>query len=160
RVRSGRACRCPSLTPSSSGSDASTPGPAGTTAVRAPPRPPRKFAQLLDNPCLPPRQSSDRRATEQTGRGRGPRSRRKAAELCMDMTPSQKPTREGPLLVLALALVCAICFPLWQWSSSQSGGDAIRLTPERLGRLLLGPEQIASYCAFTWAGFILLGRYH
>ena len=32
----------------------------------------------------------------------------------MPITPSQRPTREWPLLVLALALVCTICFPLWQ----------------------------------------------
>jgi hypothetical protein len=79
----------------------------------------------------------------------------------MALTPSQKPTREWPLLILALALVGAVCIPLWQWST---GGDLAALqwvswSPERLGRLLLGPEQIASYCCFTWAAFILLGRY-
>ena len=78
----------------------------------------------------------------------------------MALTPTQRPTRDWPLLVLALAIVCAVCVPLWQWS----GGGAIaegaaKWTPERLSRLLLGPEQIACYCAFTWAGFILLGRY-
>ena len=79
----------------------------------------------------------------------------------MPLTPTHRPTREWPLLVLAMALVCAICIPLWQWSSAgQSGGDQwSRWTPERLGRLLLGPEQIACYCCFTWAGFILLSRY-
>src|SRR5919201_1120104 len=80
----------------------------------------------------------------------------------MAITPTQRPTREWPLLVLALALVCAICIPLWQWSSSgQSiGGEQwAKWTPERIGRLLLGPEQIACYFAFTWAGFILLSRY-
>jgi MotA/TolQ/ExbB proton channel family len=79
----------------------------------------------------------------------------------MAVTVSHRPTREWPLLVLALALVCAICIPLWQWSSGgQTGGEQwSRWTPERLGRLLLGPEQIACYCCFTWAGFILLGRY-
>jgi len=79
----------------------------------------------------------------------------------MAITQTQKPTREWPLLILALALVCAICIPLWQWSSAgQSGGDEwSRWTPERLGRLLLGPEQIACYCCFTWGVFILGGRY-
>jgi hypothetical protein len=79
----------------------------------------------------------------------------------MAITPTQRPTREWPLLVLALALVCAICIPLWQWSSSgSSGGEQwAKWTPERLGRLLLGPEQIACYCCFTWAAFILLSRY-
>src|SRR5215510_2306944 len=80
----------------------------------------------------------------------------------MALTRSHKPTKEWPLLVLALALVCAICLPLWQWSSSQTatGGDECsRWTPERVGRLLLGPEQIACYCCFTWGAFILLNRY-
>jgi hypothetical protein len=79
----------------------------------------------------------------------------------MAITPTQRQTREWPLLVLALALVGAICIPLWQWSSAQSlGGEQwANWTPERLGRLFLGPEQIASYCCFVWASFILLGRY-
>ncbi len=80
----------------------------------------------------------------------------------MALTPTQRQTREWPLLVLALALVCTICLPLWQWSSrgESGGGDQwAKWTPERIGRLLLGPEQIASYCAFTWAGFILLHRF-
>src|SRR5262249_62194673 len=34
-----------------------------------------------------------------------------------------------------------------------------RWTSERLARLLLGPEQIACYAAFTWASFILFNRY-
>jgi len=79
----------------------------------------------------------------------------------MAITPTHRKTREWPLLVLALALVCAICIPLWQWSSSQQPASEpwIRLTPDRLGRLFLGPEQIACYCCFTWAAFILGGRY-
>ncbi len=86
---------------------------------------------------------------------------RPLTDCCMALTPSHRPTREWPLLVLALALVCAICFPLWQASSARddAGNDWSKWTPERLGRLLLGPEQIASYCCFTWAGFILLSRY-
>src|SRR6266542_4258384 len=82
-------------------------------------------------------------------------------EAVMALTPTQRPTREWPLLILALSLVCAITIPLWQWSSAHDvGGDQwARWTPERLGRLLLGPEQIASYCCFAWAGFILLSRY-
>ena len=79
----------------------------------------------------------------------------------MAFTPSQRPTREWPLLVLAVALVCAICLPLWQWSAAQQAGGVgwARWTPERVSRLLLGPEQILCYCCFTWACFILLGRY-
>jgi hypothetical protein len=65
------------------------------------------------------------------------------------------------LLILALAVVCAICIPLWQWSAGNSSEPAAgaRWTSERLGRLFLGPEQIACYAAFTWAGFILFNRY-
>ena len=79
----------------------------------------------------------------------------------MALNPSHRPTREWPLLLLALALVCALCIPLWQSSAARgdSGNDWSKWTPERISRLLLGPEQIASYCAFTWAAFILLGRY-
>jgi biopolymer transport protein ExbB/TolQ len=79
--------------------------------------------------------------------------------LAMANSSSQRPTREWPLLVLAVALVCVICIPLWQSSSAQSGTDWSKWTPERLSRLFLGPEQIACYCAFTWAAFILSSRY-
>lgn len=79
----------------------------------------------------------------------------------MALTPHHRPTREWPLLVLAVALVSAICLPLWQWSTggNLTASQWTNWTPERLSRLLLGPEQIACYCAFTWAAFILLGRY-
>ncbi|MCI0642847.1 MAG: MotA/TolQ/ExbB proton channel family protein [Gemmataceae bacterium] len=77
----------------------------------------------------------------------------------MALTPTQRPTREWPLLVLTLGIVGIICFPLWQGlggssSTSWSGWDR-----ERWGRLLLGPEQIANYAAFLWAVFILASRY-
>jgi biopolymer transport protein ExbB/TolQ len=78
----------------------------------------------------------------------------------MAYTSSQRPTREWPLLVLAVALVCAICIPLWQSTSGQAAEASwSKWTPERLARLVLGPEQIACYCAFSWAAFILLSRY-
>src|SRR4051794_11418278 len=73
--------------------------------------------------------------------------------------PSMRPTREWPLLVFAVALVGAICIPLWQWSAANQPESAARWTPERLGRLFLGPEQILCYAAFTWAAFILLSRH-
>ncbi len=77
----------------------------------------------------------------------------------MALTPTQRPTREWPLLVLAIALVGAICVPLWQWSGMATPAAWVSWTPERLGRLLLGPEQVACYCCFVWGGFILLSRY-
>ncbi len=79
----------------------------------------------------------------------------------MSLTPSQRPTREWPWLVLALALVGAICIPLWQYASVHRPADEgwHKWTPERVSRLLLGPEQIVCYAAFTWACFILLSRW-
>jgi biopolymer transport protein ExbB/TolQ len=79
----------------------------------------------------------------------------------MPVSPSQKPTREWLLLVLAFVLIGAVCVPLWQMSG-QSEAQAIfwsKWTPERLGRLLLGPEQITCYVCTLWAGFIVLSRY-
>jgi biopolymer transport protein ExbB/TolQ len=79
----------------------------------------------------------------------------------MALTPSQRPTREWPLLVLTLAIVGVICFPLWQGLSSSDATVTpwANWTAERWGRLLLGPEQIACYCCFIWAALILLSRY-
>jgi biopolymer transport protein ExbB/TolQ len=79
----------------------------------------------------------------------------------MALTPSQRPTRELPLLVLALALVGAVCIPLWGALADGESGVSMWSSwdHERWARLLFGPEQIACYCAFTWAGFILLSRY-
>lgn len=76
----------------------------------------------------------------------------------MAITPTQRHTREWFLLILALALVGAICVPLWQWSG-RTTEEFTQLTPQRMGRLLLGPEQIACYAAFAWAAFILFSRY-
>jgi biopolymer transport protein ExbB/TolQ len=79
----------------------------------------------------------------------------------MSSSSSHRPTREGPLLVLALAIICTVCIPLWQMTVGR-GSDAAdwsKWTGDRVARLFLGPEQIACYVAFTWAGFILLGRY-
>jgi biopolymer transport protein ExbB/TolQ len=79
----------------------------------------------------------------------------------MALTPSQRPTREWPLLVLAVAIVGAICIPLWQSLADPETGASMWSTwdRDRWARLLFGPEQIACYCCFTWAGFILLSRY-
>lgn len=79
----------------------------------------------------------------------------------MVITPSHRQTREWPLLVLALAVVGAACLPLRQWllGMQTQGLEWHGWTPDRLIRLFLGPEQLACYVCFTWAGFILVSRY-
>src|SRR5262245_56956702 len=77
----------------------------------------------------------------------------------MSVTPSQRTPREWPRLLLAFLLVGAVAVPLWQWSSAAADAEQWqRWTPERLGRLLLGPEQVASYLCFVWACLILWSR--
>jgi biopolymer transport protein ExbB/TolQ len=80
----------------------------------------------------------------------------------MSLTRSQKPTREWLLLVVAFGLIAALCVPLWQWSGqseAQAGFFEKFRSPERLGRLLLGPEQIACYICSAWAAFIVGSRF-
>ena len=76
----------------------------------------------------------------------------------MALTPSQRPTREWPLLILTVALVAVVFLPLTQALASEhappSAWDA-----DRWARLFLGPAQFACYCCFTWATFILGSRY-
>jgi biopolymer transport protein ExbB/TolQ len=75
----------------------------------------------------------------------------------MAITRTSRSLSEWPLLVLSIALVGAICIPLWQSSSDSQEPSA--LTPDRIARMLIGPEQIACYACFTWACLILLTRY-
>jgi biopolymer transport protein ExbB/TolQ len=63
------------------------------------------------------------------------------------------------LLILAVALVGAVCVPLWQWTGQGANQQGIQWTAARISQMLLGPEQIFSYCASVWAGFILISRY-
>lgn len=77
----------------------------------------------------------------------------------MALTPTQKPTREWPLLILTLGLVGIICFPLWQTLAPDVSATWATWGAARWGRLLLGPEQIACYVCFVWAVFILGSRY-
>ena len=57
----------------------------------------------------------------------------------MTSPTSLRPSREWPMLILALALVCAVCIPLWQWSvAAQAPEEApTKWTQERVARLLL-----------------------
>jgi biopolymer transport protein ExbB/TolQ len=77
----------------------------------------------------------------------------------MGLTPSQKPTREWPLLILTLGLVGIICLPLWQTLSPDNTAGWAAWDAQRWGRLLLGPEQMACYVAFLWGSLILGSRY-
>jgi biopolymer transport protein ExbB/TolQ len=74
----------------------------------------------------------------------------------MALTRSLRPTREWPFLVLSLAVVATACYPLGKWLEASAQGAAAY---ERAWRLLLGPEQIACYCCFSWAAMILASRY-
>jgi biopolymer transport protein ExbB/TolQ len=71
---------------------------------------------------------------------------------------TQSSLPEWSLLILALALVGAICIPLWQ-ATVPTDEAGVVLTGDRIARMLLGPEQIACYACFVWALFILLARY-
>ena len=76
----------------------------------------------------------------------------------MPLTPSQKPTREWPLLIFTVAAVSLICFPLWQ-SFASADADSAGWSPQRWAQLLLGPEQIACYACSLWSFLIFLSRY-
>jgi hypothetical protein len=78
----------------------------------------------------------------------------------MSIRASQKPTREIVLLILSLLVVGGICVPLYQWTqhTTEQLDPNGKWTPQRLGRLLLGPEQIACYVFFSWACLILARR--
>ena len=77
----------------------------------------------------------------------------------MPLTPSQKPTREWPLLIFTVAAVSLICFPLWQSFASDESASLGGWSRERWAQLLLGPEQIACYGCFLWSLLIFLSRY-
>ncbi len=79
----------------------------------------------------------------------------------MALTPSQRPTREWPLLVLTVAVVAVVFLPL---SQALAGGQSTlgawaNWDADRWAQLFLGPAQFACYCCFTWAALILLSRY-
>ncbi|MGL4419642.1 MAG: MotA/TolQ/ExbB proton channel family protein [Gemmataceae bacterium] len=79
----------------------------------------------------------------------------------MPQPASQRPAREWFLLLVALGIVAAITIPAWQVASgTETRADFLaKWTPERLAKLLLGPEQAACYVCFVWASLVLLVRY-
>lgn len=78
----------------------------------------------------------------------------------MALTPSQRPTREWPLLVFTVVLVAAVVYPFWQHFAGNESVTWLDWSQERWAKLLLGPEQIACYGCFVWSMFIFMGRYH
>lgn len=77
----------------------------------------------------------------------------------MALTPSQRPTREWPLFVLAVGVVAALCVPYLQNLSADDPTSMLAWPVQRWIKLLIGPEQIACYCCFLWAFFIFLSRW-
>jgi hypothetical protein len=79
----------------------------------------------------------------------------------MSVPSTQRPAREWVKLVLALLIVGVIVAPLWQLTGTAESREAFlaKWTPERVGKLFLGPEQAACYVCFAWASLILLGRW-
>lgn len=79
----------------------------------------------------------------------------------MSLSSSQRPPREWLRLIVAFVAVGVLCLPLWQLAG-RPGADAdfmSKWTPERLNRLLLGPEQMLCYACMAWAGLIMMGRF-
>ena len=79
----------------------------------------------------------------------------------MSMQSSQRPGREWLWFIVAVVVVGGITVPLWQYvNPPESKADYwAKWTPERIGRLLLGPEQIACYFCFAWSWLMLTSRY-
>jgi biopolymer transport protein ExbB/TolQ len=78
----------------------------------------------------------------------------------MSAASSYRPIREWILLVVALIIVAVIIVPLWSTTATAESKTEFlaKWTPERLGRLFLGPEQVACYVCFAWALLILANR--
>ena len=78
----------------------------------------------------------------------------------MSIPASHRPAREWLLLIVALLVVGGIAVPLWQLGGGESRDQFLaKWTPERLGKLLLGPEQVGCYVFALWALLILQSRY-
>src|SRR5262249_49601733 len=79
----------------------------------------------------------------------------------MSIPASHRPAREWLLLILALLVVGGVAAPLWPPTGRLEAQAELlsKWTPPRLGKLLLGPEQVACYVCFLWACLILQSRY-
>ena len=79
----------------------------------------------------------------------------------MSLRNSQRSSREWLLFAAAFVIVGAVVIPLWRMTGTEESRTAFlnNWTPQRLGKLLIGPEQAACYLCFTWASLILTRRY-
>ncbi len=79
----------------------------------------------------------------------------------MPVPTSQRSTREWLLLFIALAIVAVVVVPLWQLTTTAESRAEFfsKWTPQRVAKLLLGPEQALCYLCAVWAGLILGRRY-
>ena len=77
----------------------------------------------------------------------------------MPLTPSQRPTREWPLLILTVIIVGLVCYPFVHLIADESTMTWLNWPAKRWTRLLLGPEQVACYCCFLWGFLIFLSHY-
>ncbi|MCS7021599.1 MAG: MotA/TolQ/ExbB proton channel family protein [Gemmataceae bacterium] len=79
----------------------------------------------------------------------------------MKGTASHRPVHEWLLLFVALIIVGSIVITCWQYFGGLESREELarKWTRDRLVHLLLGPEQVACYLCFTWAGLILIRRY-
>lgn len=78
----------------------------------------------------------------------------------MDRPGTERTSRDGLLLLVAVSLVGAVCIPLWyHWFGQEALEGGTKWDKERLARLFLGPEQIACYAAFLWALLLLGSRW-
>lgn len=78
----------------------------------------------------------------------------------MDRPGTVRTSRDGILLILAVAVVGSVCIPLWYYRFGQEALEgSAKWDQERLARLLLGPEQIVCYAAFLWALLLLASRW-
>jgi hypothetical protein len=79
----------------------------------------------------------------------------------MSIPSTRRTSREWLLLLAALLVVGVVVVPAWQLTGSSEARTAYlaKWTPERFGKLLIGPEQAICYICFVWAGLILLERH-
>jgi biopolymer transport protein ExbB/TolQ len=79
----------------------------------------------------------------------------------MSIPNTRRSSREWLLLLAALVIVTVLVVPFSQLGSSAETRSQFfaKWTPERFGKLLIGPEQAVCYVCFVWAGLILLERF-